>query len=155
MGKNNPAACVAGLFCLGRMRKDGDGWIGADGLTADDAPLPSALSLTYRILFHSKKYSQLHLQQKKPPCTVQDGEGHQSSKRSQICLPAATPAMKACTTTGTGNIGNTSFQGIWNRTSKARKRRTRGNDAGTAASCTYLSPPLRVCVIGQLLRAIR
>ena len=46
---------------------------------------------------------------KRPPCTAQVGKKRQSSKRSQICLPAATPPMKACTAIGIGNIFVTSF----------------------------------------------
>ena len=46
---------------------------------------------------------------KRPPCTAQVEEKRQSSKRSQICLPAATPPRKTCTAIGTGNIFVTSF----------------------------------------------
>ena len=67
---------------------------------------------------------------KRPPCTAQVGKKRQSSKRSQICLPTATPSMKACTAIGIGNIFVTSFQidyghiiGIGQKTSGNRTSR--------------------------------
>ena len=63
---------------------------------------------------------------KKSPARMQDGEKRQSSKRSQICLPAAAPAIKACTAIGTGNIFFTSFAGNPYRSETEKPIKKRG-----------------------------